>query len=144
MMSPIAKKIFRAVSVLVTCSLIALTVQFVMANPRESCSSESVAAWQEILPWFMVTAVLLWAGCFCLPRLQQWLALAALLVCTLPLAGLSGAICCHESYGDVPFYWGLVLMVGWLSYLLLFTGKAFYAVLSVALLLLALFLYAIA
>jgi hypothetical protein len=144
MMSPIAKKIFLAVSVLVTCSLIALTVQFVMANPRESCSSESVAAWQEELPWFMVTAVLLWAGCFCLSRLQQWLALAALLVCTLPLAGLSGAICCHESYGDVPFYWGLVLMVGWLSYLLLFTGKAFYAVLSVALLLLALFLYAIA
>lgn len=144
MMSPIAKKIFRAVSVLVTCSLIALTLQFVLANPRESCSSESVAAWQEILPWFMVTAVLLWAGCFCLPRLQQWLALAALLVCTLPLAGLNGAICCHESYGDVPFYWGLVLMVGWLSYLLLFTGKAFYAVLSVALLLLALFLYAIA
>ena len=144
MMSPIAKKIFLAVSVLVTCSLIALTVQFVMANPRESCSSESVAAWQEELPWFMVTAVLLWAGCFCLPRLQQWLALVALLVCTLPLAGLSGAICCHESYGDVPFYWGLVLMVGWLSYLLLFTGKAFYAVLSVALLLLALFLYAIA
>ena len=82
MMSPIAKNIFRVVSVLVTCSLIALTVQFVLANPRESCSSESVAAWQEILPWFMVTAVLLWAGCFCLPRLQQWLALAALLVCT--------------------------------------------------------------
>lgn len=35
-------------------------------------------------------------------------------------------------------------MVGWLSYLLLFTGKAFYAVLSAALLLLALFLHAIA
>ena len=144
MTSSLSQNIFRSVTILVASVLIALTVQFVLADPYESCSSESVAAWQEILPWFMVTAVLLWAGCFCLPRLQQWLALAALLVCTLPLAGLNGSICCHESYGDVPFYWGLVLMVGWLSYLLLFTGKAFYAVLSAALLLLALFLHAIA
>ncbi|MDO5463398.1 MAG: hypothetical protein Q4F40_00550 [Akkermansia sp.] len=144
MTSSLSQNIFRGVTILVASVLIALTVQFVLADPYESCSSESVAAWQEILPWFMVTAVLLWAGGFCLPRLQQWLALAALLVCTLPLAGLNGAICGHESYGDVPFYWWLVLMVGWLSYLLLFTGKAFYAVLSVALLLLALFLYAIA
>lgn len=144
MTSSLSQNIFRGVTILVACVLIVLTVQFVLADPHESCSSESVAAWQEILPWFMVTAVLLWAGCFCLPRLQQWLALAALLVCTLPLAGLNGSICCHESYGDVPFYWGLVLMVGWLSYLLLFTGKAFYAVLSAALLLLALFLHAIA
>lgn len=103
MTSSLSQNIFRRVTIPVASVLIALTVQFVLADPRESCSYESVAAWQEILPWFMVTAVLLWAGCFCLPRLQQWLALAALLVCTLPLAGLNGAICCHESYGDVPF-----------------------------------------
>lgn len=126
MMQPVPRKIFYGVTLVTACALITLSAQFVLANPRESCNSEGVALWQEILLWWMIAPLLLWIGCFLLPRAQQWLAIAALLLCTLPEIGLRGSICCHESYGEVPQYWAMALLVGYMSYLFLFTGKAFY------------------
>ena len=95
-----------------------------MANTSESCNPDSVAA---IIPFFAYTtggSILLWMGCFLFSRQQEWLAFIALLLQILPMMALNSAICCHESYGNVPMWLAGTLIVGFLSYSILFVGKA--------------------
>lgn len=126
---PIARRIFFGVNLLLALAFVALTVQLLLGNPRESCDAESVAELMQVIPYFTGTGLLLWAGSMKWPRLRHCLALAAMVVLTLMIPPLHSSICCHESYGDVPFYWGIVLLCGYLSYTCLFTGKWFFAVL---------------
>lgn len=126
---PIARRIFFGVSILLALAFVMLTIQLLLGNPRESCNAESVAELMQEIPYFTGTGLLLWAGSLKWPRLRQGLALAAMVVLTLMLPSLHSSICCHESYGEVPFYWGIALLCGYLSYVCLFSGKWFYAVL---------------
>ena len=123
-MPPIQKKIFFSVNILLAIVFAALAIRMFMANTSESCNPDSVAA---IIPFFAYTtggSILLWIGCFLFSRQQEWLAFIALLLQILPMMALNSAICCHESYGNVPMWLAGTLIVGFLSYSILFVGKA--------------------
>ena len=123
-MPPIQKKIFFLVNILLAIVFAALAIRMLMANTSESCNPDSVAA---KIPFFAYTtggSILLWMGCFLFSRQQEWLAFIALLLQILPMMALKSAICCHESYGNVPLWLAGTLIVGFLSYSILFVGKA--------------------
>jgi hypothetical protein len=129
-MGPVSKKIFFVVSTLLAIVFAALAIRMNLADTKESCSPESVAS---IIPFFTYTtagSILLWAASFLLPRQREWLAFLALLLLIWPMGGLNSSICCHESYGTVPEWAAGTLIVGFLSYSLLFISRAAYASLA--------------
>ena len=126
-MGPVSKKIFFVVSTLLAIVFAALAIRMNLADTKESCSPESVAS---IIPFFTYTtagSILLWAASFQFPRLREWLAFLALLLLIWPMGSLNSFICCHESYGNVPVWAAGALIVGFLSYSLLFVSRAAYA-----------------
>ena len=124
-MSPLPRKIFFIVTILLAVIFTSLNIQMLLADTGESCFPESVDKAREFLTRATGGSLLLWTGSFLLPRLREWLALCALLLLLLPMAALNSTICCHESYGNVPLWAALSLTGGFLSYSLLFVGRAF-------------------
>ena len=61
-------------------------------------------------------------------------------VIDLPMMALKSAICCHESYGNVPTWMAAALIAGFLSYSLLFVGQAIIPSLACVALVIYLFL----
>lgn len=121
-MPPFAKKIFFAVSILLAIVFAALSIRMLLADPSESCSSDSVA------------------GSFLFSRLREWLAFIALFLQIAPMSALNSSICCHESYGNVPTWMAAALIAGFLSYSLLFVGRAIIPSLACVALVIYLFL----
>ena len=134
------KKIFFAVSSLLAIVFAALSIRMLFADPSESCSSDSVAG--GILTFACITgiSILLWTGCFLFSRLREWLAFIALFLQIAPMSALNSSICCHESYGNVPTWMAAALIAGFLSYSLLFVGRAIIPSLACVALVIYLFL----
>jgi hypothetical protein len=123
-MGPIQGKIFYVVTILLAIVFSALAILMLMADPSESCSSESVAG---VIPGFACitgVSILLWTASCLLPRLREWLALLALAILILPMAQLHSTICCHESYGNVPVWAAGALLFGFMGYSPLFGNRA--------------------
>ena len=123
-MPPFAKKIFFAVSILLAIVFAALSIRMLLGAPSESCSSDSVAGGIMTFAYITGISILIWAGSFLFSRLREWLAFIALFLQIAPMSALYSSICCHESYGNVPTWMAAALIAGFLSYSLLFVGRA--------------------